>query len=210
MAITYLRRNLRYIWPWNWRAALRAIFRRVTGSGILSAPNELSMASLHPVQKAAKIIDLVRPRSVLDVGCGTGQTTAYIAAQGIEVLGIEASRQAIVSSPRPELIRRHDLRSPLDLSRQFDLVWCFEVAEHIHPKYVDVFLDSLVRHSAVIAMSAAPPGQGGEGHFNEQPQSYWCKKFSDRQYSLCSEWTTAMKEVPEFYSNNMMVFVRHK
>jgi hypothetical protein len=87
-------------------------------------------------------------------------------------------------------------------------VWCFEVAEHIHPQYVDVFVENLARHAPVVAMSAAPPGQGGEGHFNEQPQQYWENRFSDHGFKLHSGWTWALQAVEEFYSENVMVFVR--
>jgi len=154
------------------------------------------------------MIELVNPRSIVDIGCGTGKTTVYLHRRGVDVLGVEASRVAIRNSERPDLIHQHDLRVELDLKRSFDLVWCFEVAEHIHPKFVDIFIDNLTRHSKVIALSAAPPGQGGEGHFNEQPQSYWEKKFLDRRYELHAEWTAALQNVEEFYSQNMMVFTR--
>jgi 2-polyprenyl-3-methyl-5-hydroxy-6-metoxy-1,4-benzoquinol methylase len=92
------------------------------------------------------------------------------------------------------------------LGRRFDLVWCFEVAEHIHPSHVEAFVDNLCRHSDIITLSAAPPGQGGEGHFNEQPQSYWVSMFAKRGYYLHSDWTAQMHAVQEFYSENMMVF----
>jgi SAM-dependent methyltransferase len=164
------------------------------------------MCSLLPVRKVDRIVGLVRARTILDVGCGTGRTTFYLHQRGFETLGIEASGVAIRSSERPDLIRQHDLRLPLDLKKSFDLIWCFEVAEHIHPKFVNTFVDSLVRHSKVVALSAAPPGQGGEGHFNEQPQAYWVAKFADRGYALHAEWTAAMQEIEEFYSENMMVF----
>jgi hypothetical protein len=85
---------------------------------------------------------------------------------------------------------------------------CVEVAEHIHSNYVETFLDSLVRHSDTIAMSATPPGQGGEGHFNEQPRSYWIVKLDTRGYRLHEEWTDELRAVKEFYSDNMMVFTR--
>lgn len=105
-----------------------------------------------------------------------------------------------------QLSRQHDLRHPFHLQRCFDLVWCFEVVEHIHPRYVDVFVRSLVCHAPVIAMSAVPPGQGGEGHFNEQPQDYCESRFSDQGYALHKKWTAVMQAVDEFYSGNMMVF----
>jgi 2-polyprenyl-3-methyl-5-hydroxy-6-metoxy-1,4-benzoquinol methylase len=164
------------------------------------------MCSLLPVRKVDRIVSLVKPRTILDVGCGIGRTTVYLHRRGFATLGVEASRIAIRRSEIPDLIRQHDLRFPLELKQFFDLVWCFEVAEHIHRKFVNTFVDNLVRHSKVIALSAAPPGQGGEGHFNEQPRRYWEAKFADRGYALHTEWTSAMQQVDEFYSENMMVF----
>jgi hypothetical protein len=116
----------------------------------------------------------------------------------IAVIGVEASSAAIRASGCSDLIVRHVLRQPLELNRRFDLVWCFEVAEHIHPDYVETFLDSLVRHSDTVAMSAAPPGQGGEGHCNEQAQSYWIAKLASRGYCLHEEWTNELRAVNEF------------
>jgi SAM-dependent methyltransferase len=204
--VEYIGRNLKYISPWKWRAGAKAVYRRLSRSGIFLSRSELAMCSLHPVRKVDRIVELVNPRSILDIGCGTGKTTVYLHQRGFDVLGVEASDVAIRNSDRPDLIHHHDLRLPLDLNKSFGLVWCFEVAEHIHPKFVDVFVDNLVSHSKVIALSAAMPGQGGEGHFNEQPQSYWEKTFADRGYELHAEWTAAMQEIEEFYSGNMMVF----
>jgi SAM-dependent methyltransferase len=207
-AISYARRNLKYVRPANWRAGAKAIYRRLSKSGVLFATEDLGMASLYPEQKIERILSLVLPKSVLDVGCGTGRALSEIKRRGITVFGVEASSAAIRASGCPDLIVRHDLRRPLDLGRRFDLVWCFEVAEHIHSNYVDTFVDTLVRHSDAIAFSAAPPGQGGEGHFNEQPASYWIAKFIARGFRLSAEWTDELRSVDEFYSENMMVFVR--
>jgi len=204
--LTYVGRNLHYLSPREWRAGAIAAYRRLSKSGVFLRESELGMCSLLPVRKIDRIVDLVKPRTILDVGCGTGKTTVYLHQRGLETLGVEASRIAIRSSERPDLILQHDLRFALDLGQFYDLVWCFEVAEHIHAKFANTFVDSLVRHSKVIAFSAAPPGQGGEGHFNEQPQSYWEAKFADRGYALHAEWTATMQQVDEFYSENMMVF----
>lgn len=165
------------------------------------------MAALHPTRKAALVIELVRPTTVIDFGCGIGSTLEQFVEMGLIAMGIEASSAAIRASKHRNLIKQQDLRRQFDLGRRFDLAWCFEVAEHIHPKYVEVFIDNLCRHSDVVTLSAAPPGQGGEGHFNEQPQAYWVSKFSRRGYNLQEQWTLALRAVPEHYSENMMVFV---
>jgi SAM-dependent methyltransferase len=204
--IHYLSRNLRYAMPQNWRAGAKAVYRRLSKSGILFAEEDLGMASLHPVRKVARIIEIIRPRTVVDMGCGTGSTLRQFLENGISVIGVEASRAAIRASGNSALIRRHDLRRPLHLGQHFDLTWCFEVAEHIHPNHVDTFVDNLCRHSDIVTLSAAPPGQGGEGHFNEQPPSYWALLFERRGYFMHDEWTAQLRAVDEFYSKNMMVF----
>ena len=206
--IAYIARNSRYALPRNWRAGAKAIYRRLSKSGILFAADELAMASLRPSLKVARVIELVAPLTVVDMGCGTGVALRQFVEAGVSAVGVEASRAAIRASNCPDLITRHDLRSPLDMGRRFDMVWCFEVAEHIHPRYVETFVDNLCRHADTIALSAASPGQGGEGHFNEQPQSYWVAMFAKRGYHLHQDWTAQLHAVQEFYSENMMVFCK--
>ena len=88
------------------------------------------------------------------MGCGTGRTLLEMKRRGIAVIGVEASSAAIRASGSPDLIVRHDLRQPLELNRRFDLVWCFEVAEHIHPDYVETALSGQrSRHGDSIGMA---------------------------------------------------------
>jgi SAM-dependent methyltransferase len=42
-----------------------------------------------------------------------------------------------------ECINIFDIRDPFEEELKFDLVNCTEVAEHVDPKYLDVFLDNL-------------------------------------------------------------------
>jgi len=154
------------------------------------------------------VIERWRPRSFLDVGCGTGKTLEYVASKGIDCLGLEGSRAAIAASPVKQLIRLSNLNRPVDLGRKFEIVWSYEVAEHIHPLYTDTFLATLTRHGDLIVMSAAQPGQGGAGHFNEQPPSYWIQKMRQRGYSYDAEFSEFLHSLPAEYSRNMMVFAR--
>jgi SAM-dependent methyltransferase len=206
----YIARNLKYALPRNWRAGAKAVYRRLSKSGVLFEEDELGMASLHPSCKATRIVELTKPATVIDFGCGTGCTLEQFVEMGLDAVGIEASSAAIRASKYRHLIKRQDLRRRFDLGRRFDLAWCFEVAEHIHPQYVEVFIDNLCRHSDLVTLSAAPPGQGGEGHFNEQPQAYWVERFSSRGYWLHEEWSLALRVVPEHYSENMMVFIANQ
>jgi hypothetical protein len=106
------------------------------------------------------------------------------------------------------LIRLCNLNYPLDLGRKFDLVWSYEVAEHIHAVYTDVFLDTLTKHGDTIAMSAAKPGQGGAGHFNEQLSGYWIERLEKRGYRHIDEFVAYLHNLPDPHSRNMMVFER--
>ena len=170
--------------------------------------DELEMASSRPEHLLDAVLDRYHPASFLDVGCGTGHTVQYVAAKGVESLGLEGSEAALAASPVPELIRLTNLNDAVQLGRRFDLVWSFEVAEHIHPVYTDVFLDTLTKHGDTIAMSAAQPGQGGCGHFNEQPLEYWIERVEKRGYRHIDEFAAHLHTMPDNHSRNMMVFER--
>jgi trans-aconitate methyltransferase len=54
-------------------------------------------------QHGAQLLDLLQPRPgerILDLGCGTGQLTAQVAAAGASVLGIDLSQEMIATARR--------------------------------------------------------------------------------------------------------------
>jgi FkbM family methyltransferase len=197
LAVTFKWSRLRY---WT----LRHWFH----SSIFVEEWEMGMCSHCPEQMLAFVLNRFHPRSVLDLGCGTGKTLDYLLAQGLDAQGTEGSAMAISRARHPERIRRHDLQKPLDLGRRFDLLWCFEVAEHIRPAKVDVLLDTIALHSDLVVLSAARPGQGGDGHFNEQPPEYWIERMGRHGYRLLREETERLHAIPETHSGNMLVFQR--
>src|SRR5690242_16630203 len=75
----------------------------------------------------------VRPRSVVDVGCGMGTWLAAFRRRGVEdVVGVDGSPVPpdLLQIP-PDRFLVRDLSKPLDLGRTFDLALCLEVAEHL-------------------------------------------------------------------------------
>ncbi len=170
--------------------------------------SELWMASLCPTNILDALVAEWNPRSCLDVGCGTGETIRYLSLQGIDCVGLEGSAAAIEVSPVKERIVCVNLNYSVSLNRRFDLVWSYEVAEHIHPKFVDEFLNTLTKHGDLIGMSAAQPGQGGVGHFNEQPPGYWISKLEKLNFRFQREFTKYLTELDEPFSQNVMVFRR--
>ena len=125
--------------------------------------------------------------SVLDVGCAHGTWLKSWANAGVaSIHGIDGSyvdTTALVIPP--DCFTNTDLDKGFDLGRQFDLVQSLEVGEHINRQSADLFAGDIASHAKKFVMfSAAPPGQGGEFHVNEQPFEFWRKKFADQGFAV--------------------------
>jgi len=123
--------------------------------------------------------------SILDIGCANGTWLAAWKEAGVAV--IHGADGAYVDQDRLVIPRSAftpaDLAAPLVLERRFDLVQSLEVAEHIAGASAGQFIVNLVNHSnGLVLFSAAPPGQGGEFHVNEQGYDYWRQKFAAHGY----------------------------
>jgi SAM-dependent methyltransferase len=152
-------------------------------------------------------------RSVLDVGCGRGVwLEAWRQQQVSDILGVDGS----YVEPRTLAIPSADfqpanLAEPLRLGRRFDLVQSLEVAEHIPAQFADIFVKNLTSHGDLVLFSAAPPGQGGEFHVNEQDYSYWRDKFAQQGYMLLDFLRPQLVNqtaVEPWYRYNTLLFVR--
>ena len=80
------------------------------------------------------VLELIHPRSVVDVGCGVGTWLSVFREHGVEdVRGIDIEGVAgLLEIPLDQFLA-HDLTRPIEPDRQFDLVVCLEVAEHLPP-----------------------------------------------------------------------------
>ncbi|WP_316148612.1 class I SAM-dependent methyltransferase [Cupriavidus sp. BIC8F] len=178
------------------------VFYRYQREGaILSARNVL------PVINAE-----LSPASVVDIGCGAGAWLNIHSKLGVsEVIGIDGDYV-----DRSVLLFDHcnfipmDISQPFDIGRNFDLVQCLEVAEHLPLECSEVLVGNLVRHGKKILFSAAAPGQGGENHINEQRYDYWRDLFARREYFLFDfirPRVAGNSEVEPWYRYNMLFFV---
>jgi len=133
--------------------------------------------------------------SSLDLGAGDGYYSHVLAEMKTEAIAIEVSEEALPAMS--ELIEGmvHDLREPLDLEREFDLILCLEVAEHLPEESADVLCDTIAQHcGGLILFTAATPKQGGHGHCNLQPFEFWHEKFSKRGLQRLEEATEKVKQ----------------
>lgn len=127
------------------------------------------------------ICDLVRPASVLDVGCGQGiwlrefKRNGVTRALGMDGDYVDRNRLAI----EVDEFLAVDLERPLPVAEPFDLAVCLEVAEHLSENAAGALVASLTSAAPVIVFSAAIPGQRGTNHINLQWPEYWAARFRD-------------------------------
>lgn len=129
---------------------------------------------------ARAVDEVLAPRSLADLGCGAGFIVEHFADK-VPVLGVEGSREAFqVMSPkaRSNAVCADLTGPPLPRLKQFESVVCMEVAEHIPEERVEDFLAWFTAARQVL-LTAAPPGQGGNHHVNEQPPEYWQELFAN-------------------------------
>lgn len=170
-------------------------------------------------QSASRILrflnTLIRFETVIDFGCGMG--TWGVAAKELgarRYIGIDQHEYDIsYMQIDPSEYWEKNLQLPIHVEHFYDLAICVEVAEHIPEDYANTLIDNICLGSETILFSAALPYQGGTGHVNEQPCSYWVNKFLIKGYKPidCIRpifWNDAQVEV--WYRNNCMLYVTEK
>ncbi len=158
------------------------------------------------------VLQLVQPKSVVDVGCGDGTWLSVFRQLGVtDTLGLDGDyvgrRQLQIPQDQ---FRPTDLSSPFGLHRTFEMAISLEVAEHLPPQSAEGFVKSLTQLSQVILFSAAIPSQGGTQHLNEQWPDYWAALFENHDYLAidCIRggiWSN--EEVEWYYAQNILLFV---
>jgi hypothetical protein len=121
------------------------------------------------------VVRLVRPESVLDVGCGRGAWLRCFGEHGVRRLvgmdgGYVEPGTLLID---PACFRAVDLNGPLREDERYDLALCLEVAEHLPARSAGPLVEFLTESAPLVLFSAAVPGQGGVGHINERWPAYW-------------------------------------
>lgn len=164
---------------------------------------------------ADSIVTDLAPRTVVDIGCGTGALLEVLRTRGCDVFGYEYSKVALEYCRRRNLaVAKFDLeKDALTDTRTFDVAVSIEVAEHLPASVADRYVDLLTRLGRAVVFTAAPPGQGGNDHVNEQPPAYWIAKFNARGFRLDEPLTARWRaqwgangSVRDWYHKNLMLF----
>ena len=175
---------------------------------------EIQATSVSSAKALVPLInELVHPKSIVDVGCGTGIWLREWDKQGIsDYLGIDGDyireEQLVIAK---EKFLHANLDKGFRLPLKYELVVCLEVAEHIQPPAAKEFIASLCASGDVILFSAAIPGQGGLNHINEQYPHYWATLFKQHgfsPYDCIRERIWLNEKIDTCYRQNILFYVR--
>lgn len=154
-------------------------------------------------------------RRFVDIGCGGGAYAAEFNRRDIDIKAIENSAYArkMAKKQGVECYEFDLLANPITpLDGEFDLAYCFEVAEHIPTPLSEKLVAFLTETADTIVFTAAQPGQLGMGHINCQPQAFWQSKFEQHGYHLDEEKTAELKQaftdkkVIYWLTNNVTIY----
>lgn len=152
---------------------------------------------------------VIRPNTVLDIGCGPGHFVESMRDIGINALGIDIDERI---GKKPYLFREDILYTKFVA----DVCICLEVFEHIEEDYADELVDKVSSmFMDTLIFTAAQPGQGGVGHINCQYPKYWSDKFIDRglcrnyfMEEILKDYCTKGRYMGWFY-NNLQVYTKY-
>jgi cyclopropane fatty-acyl-phospholipid synthase-like methyltransferase len=154
--------------------------------------------------------------SIVDIGSGNcGFLSAAINFSINDILGVDGTDmdERILQIPK-ENFMVWNLEQEFTYDRKFDLVVSLEVAEHLNAKYADTFVKTLVNLGDLILFSAAQPKQGGVGHVNCQPISYWERKFNShgfkRHSNMIFDYMRDKEHVSQWYRKNGILYIKDK
>lgn len=184
-----------YISTWPWRHIYTAnYYREISAGSIRSA--KIVMEAL-PFQ----------PNMVIDIGCGVGEWNNG----NPNYIGIDYRvQQEDLLIPADHFIECNLDREFLPTGEKYDLCLCLEVAEHLRLSRAEGLVKMLCSLSDRVLFSAAIPYQGGNGHINEQWQSWWAKLFEQEGFGPAKKQPD-IKENPDvelWYRNNIVLYER--
>jgi SAM-dependent methyltransferase len=160
------------------------------------------------------IVELLNPKSIVDVGCGIGTWLKVFEDIGVgTILGIDGSYvdKKLLKIGVDKFVD-FDLEQLYKSEIKYDLALSLEVAEHLSFESSDIFVKTLCDLSDTIIFSAAIPNQGGQNHINEQEPKYWIEKFEKEGYKLFDVlrpvfWNNL--NVDSWYRQNMLLFTKN-
>lgn len=153
------------------------------------------------------LIETFSPKTMLDVGCGEGDTMRYFAEHGIPSIGVEGLEDnATNSGDMLDNIMIHDYTKGVSLPVFTDLVLSCEFVEHVHKKFMVNYLPQFLA-CKVLAFTHAVPNQMGYHHVNCEDDNYWIWLLTSLgMVYLEKETNEARARVKDSFWNTVLIF----
>lgn len=153
-------------------------------------------------------------QTVLECGSGGGWITQRFKDANIEIEGIEGSPSGHNKcvSRGLDCVIKHDLRTPINLGKTFDMVLSTEVAEHIEPPFVGVYVKNLIDHGDIIWFSFNHESPHSN-HHNCMPEKYWVNVFGFygfEYYRASSEYKNSLSHRLNGFFYNPKIYSEFK
>lgn len=127
---------------------------------------------------AGEVVDRLHPQTVLDAGCAVGFLVKSLRDRGVDAEGFDYSAWAI-SQVHPDARPFCWEGSVTDeLSRDYDLITCIEVLEHVTPDEANTAVSNFCRHSRAVLFSSTPDHFDEVTHINVRLPDYWVGLFA--------------------------------
>lgn len=135
---------------------------------------------------ADKIVEDLKPKTFLDIGCAMGFLVTALRDRGVEAYGIDVSEYAI-SQIREDVRKFCRAQSalddlPADFPKRFDAVSCIEMIEHLEEPDGLALIRKMCSYSDRILLSSTPDDEDEPTHLNVQQPEYWVKHFAPQQF----------------------------
>jgi SAM-dependent methyltransferase len=131
---------------------------------------------------ADRIVGIVDPRTVLDVGCARGLLVQALASKGIDATGTDISEHAVASAHDDVRDRLRVASATEPLPGRYDLVTCIEVLEHMSPVDAQVAIDNIAAATDLVLFSSSPGDHDEPTHINTRPTAQWAAWFAERGF----------------------------
>jgi hypothetical protein len=160
------------------------------------------------------VLKILKPNSIVDIGCGVGAWLSIFKEHGIEdLLGIDGHyvNQNTLMIPKEQFSGCDLKKAKININKRFDLALCLEVAQYLPRENSELFITSLTELAPVVIFSSATPFQGGPLQINERWPHEWAAFFQKRGYKPidCIRkkiWNN--KDVALWYAQNMIMYAR--
>ena len=166
---------------------------------------------------AESLHSFFRPESVLDVGCAVGHTVKRLREFGVESYGLDISDWAVSVANVPYVKQSDATLEPIN--RAFDLVYSYDVVEHMLPQRLEFAARNLWNATAKDMLIVPATYENGEKtdpneptHLIFESRAWWIEFFEKIGAVYDAEATERFAQLEHSkvfdYSSRIMIFSR--